>query len=160
MRLSRRSWILVSNSVLRHVTAWLTDLGVVASGLGSSFDLILNLLSLLLVRLSYGDALANLLLLRSIKRIHLVMRPHHESLSALRWRILTQVVALRIVHIYFRVVYSVPRVSFGRRWPSTSLSCSDPPLSGWLRFTLIILRQIPLVLLLLEHHLLFYLLLV
>ena len=111
MRLSSWSLILLSNTILWYVTAWLTDLSIIPSGLGSSFDLILNLLSLLLIRLSNGDTLANLLLLRSIKRIHLVMRPHHESLSALRWRILTQIVALRVVHIYFRVIYSVTGVS-------------------------------------------------
>lgn len=160
MRLSSWSLILLSNTILWYVTAWLTDLSIIPSGLGSSFDLILNLLSLLLIRLSNGDTLANLLLLGSVKRIHLVMWPHHESLSALRWRILTQIVALRVVHIYFRVIYSVTGVPLWRRRPRTSLSCSNPSLSRRLGFTLIILGQIPLVLLLLKYHLLFYLLLV
>lgn len=76
-------WITLVSDVLRLIATWLANLGVVTSGLRSPFYLVLNLLSLFFVRLSNRYALANLLLLRPIQRIHLVMRPHHEPLSTL-----------------------------------------------------------------------------
>jgi hypothetical protein len=51
----------------------LIDLLVVSTSLRSSLNLILNLLSLLFVRFTNGKTLTDLELLRSIKRMHLLM---------------------------------------------------------------------------------------
>ena len=56
---------------------WLRNLSIVSTRLRSSFNLVLNLLSLFFIWLSDRNTLTDLLLLRSIQRMHLVMWSHH-----------------------------------------------------------------------------------
>lgn len=161
MRLSSRMWRLAIWVLWRSIS-WLAYLSVVATSLRSTFNLILDLCSLFLVWLSDGNTLADLLLLRSIKWMHLVVRSHHKSTSWFRWRVLVQLLCvLRVIHVDFWVIYTVTRVSFGWRWAISSLSGGDSSSSWRLSFGWVIRRwNSSLVLLLLEHHLLFNLLLV
>lgn len=156
LRISRLIWILRSSSARLH------NLSVVSSSLRTALYLILNLCSLFFVWLSNRNSLADLLLLWSIKGVHLVMRSHHESTSTFRWRVLIQLIVLRAIHINIWIINAVARVSFRRGRSVSSLSRGDPPLARWLHSfgELVILRWHISLLLLLEHHLLFYLLLV
>ena len=95
----------------------LIDLLVVSTSLRSSLYLVLYLLSLLFVRFTNGKTLTDLELLRSIKRMHLLMWLHHQTFSNrfYLWRFLLR----SIIYIDYRVINSVSRVFF---WWSRSVS--------------------------------------
>ena len=95
----------------------LIDLLVISTSLRSSFNLILNLLSLLFVRFTDGKTLADLKLLRSIKRVHLLMWLHHKTFGDrfYLWGLLLCI----IIHIYHGIINAIPRVLF---WWTRSVS--------------------------------------
>ena len=99
---------------------WL-DLCVVASSLWSSLNLILNLLSLLFIRISYLNALTNLLVMRSIQWVHLVIVLMNNHSSFVWW-------ILSVVLVYSWVTYSIAWVSFAVYISITALSGCDSSL--------------------------------
>ena len=148
--------------VLRRSISWLAYLSVVTTSLRSTLNLVLDLRSLFFIWLSDRNTLADLLLLWSIKWMHLVMRSHHKSASWFGRRDLVQLLSvLGRIHVDFWVVNTVTRISFRRRWSVSSLCGCDSSGSWRLSFWWVISWWwVSLVLLLLQHHLLFYLLLV
>lgn len=141
---------------------WVSDLVVVATGLGSSFDLVLNLLLLFFVWVTNFNSLTNLSLLGSVQGVEGL------SITALVGR------GLNIVGIVVDVwvVHSITGVSLGWAWSRATL-CSNPSLTsltGWIILTirngfalslchLVLTWNTSLILLLLKDHLLFNLLL-
>ena len=101
-------------------------LNIISTSLWTPLNLVLNLLGLLFVRFANTYALTNLLLLRSVQRMHLLMRVHHHSAFIRRVTVLLLHLGRR-VHVDVRVVDStVSRISLGGTWPITSLSSGIP----------------------------------
>ena len=135
---------------------------VVTSSLGSSLNLVLNLSSLLFVWVSDGDALANLLVVLPIQWVHLMMRVHAPNSMLCGWFIVCSTGGSLSISAYvdhWRIVYSLLS-SLSFRWSrsisSLRLSDSSLPWSqliGWRASSLPVIS----LLLLLEQHLLFYL---
>lgn len=155
--------VLISAMIL-HVTRKV-GLLVITSCLWSSFQLILYLLLLFFIWISDLYSLANLLELRSIKRMHLLMWVHHYS------AFMRGILKLLSI-IYQRIIYSVSWVSLWWAWSITSLSCNfslslrPSRLSSYLALSWLTsikrysrLNLSSLILLLLHHHFLLNLLL-
>ena len=69
----------------RRLSCWRhVQLLPIATSLWPSLDLVLDLLGLLLVRFSDGEALAHLQLLRAVKRAHMRLLLHHVPLVLVR----------------------------------------------------------------------------
>lgn len=94
----------------------LIDLLVISTSLRSSLNLILNLLSLLFVRFTDGKTLADLKLLRSIKRVHLLMWLHHKTFGD---RLHLRGLLCIIIHINHGIINAISGVFF---WWTRSVS--------------------------------------
>lgn len=103
----------------------------VSTGLRSSFDLVLDILSLLFVGLAYRKALAYLELLRPVQGAQMRLLLNHVPLIFV-WRLSGRLGHLiRVVDIYQRIVDAVAGVSFRTARPVAALSQRNPPLIGW-----------------------------
>ena len=124
--------------ILSRLGTWWIDLITIATCLRSSFYLVLNLLLLLLVRVTNLDSLTNLSLLRSIERIE-----GSSIILLFVWRIFY--IGIIIVNIW--IVYSISWTSFGWAWSLSSLG-SDPSLtlSRWVSIKRFVLAWLHLIL--------------
>ena len=135
------------------------DLSISSSSLWSPFDLILNLLSLLLIWVSNLDALADLLVMWSVQRMHLLM-----LILCFRGWVLLCILALVNNWIGYIIWICSILLSIVIAWSVASLSCRS--LLTWichiwqlLRLGCVVLLFIrgSRLILLLHYHLLFYL---
>lgn len=113
-------WLRSSNLI---ITRRSLNLYIIPTSLWSPFNLILNLLGLLFVRFTNGNALTNLLLLGSVQRMHLLMRIHHNATMFI-WRlsVLWLLHLGRCVHIDVRIVNpTIARIPFRRAWSISTL---------------------------------------
>ena len=115
-------WLRSSNLI---ITRWSLNLYIISTSLWSPFNLVLNLLGLLFVRFTNGNALTNLLLLGSVQRMHLLMRIHHNAAMFIWWLSILWLLHLgRCVHIDVRIVNpTIARIPFRRARSISTLGC-------------------------------------
>lgn len=135
---------------------------VITPSLGSSLDLVLNLSCLFFVWVSDGDALANLLIVLPIQWVHLMMGVHAPNSMFCGWVVVCSTGGRLCISAYvddWRIVHSLlSSLSFWWSRPVSTLRLSDSSLPwsqliGWRASSLPVVS----LLLLLEQHLLFYL---